>query len=146
MTTLNEIKDHCEEIYRMMEVLLTETGYRTYGQICIADKGTTIESRTLYHMIHHCLQEMDRVMVSLKQLCFPCTSQGILTEAPKNGYLLDGRFIQAGDVIQYFDEEEHFWKIGHLEEKYLEENVSVIIREAPDLNLDGLEIRHITQK
>ena len=143
MVSLEEIRDRCGEIAEKIERLFIETGYKEYGQICIVGRGETIESRTLYETLQKYLQGLDTASIYIDQAIAAEIEQGVVRKAEDGSYIFLDRELQAGDIIQVFDEERKCWRIVMLEDNFMPGKPKLIIQGEPDAGLDGVEIRHV---
>ena len=142
MVNLDEIRDRCEQIYNDAEKLLIEVGYRSYGQICIVKPDNTDESRTLYHILEEYMKALDTASICMDQVCAEEVEEGIINKKEDGTYFFNGNELEAGDVVQVYDEESRFWKVYMLDDYFDEKNRRLVLKRAPDIELDGLKIRH----
>lgn len=142
MVSLNEIKERCAQVYQEAERLLIEVGYREMGQICIVSPGDTVESRTLYYFLMEYLKSLDTASVCMDQLLAAKTEQGVIRKNEDGDYVLNGRTIEAGDILQVFDEEQGIWRMALVEDDFRCNPPTISLKDMPDLELEGLEVRH----
>lgn len=142
MVNLDEIRDRCREISEDIERLFIETGYKEFGQICIVGRGESVESYTLFETLTKYLQELDMASIYIDQACAAEIEQGMVRKAEDGSFIFMGRELQAGDIVQVFDDVEQYWKIYMLEDRFEPGNHCLVLKGRPDLDLDGLSIRH----
>ena len=143
MTTLQDIKLRCTEIYEDIKTLLIETGYDSYGQICIVPPGDTIEARTLYYGLQKYIGELESAGLLMDQILGKETEMGAVTKDVDGNYILHGHPLEGGDVIQVFDEEKQCWRICLLDNSYTDDDPKVVIVKGPQKDLDGVMVRRV---
>ena len=143
LVSLEEIKDRCKEIADSIERLFIETGYKEYGQICIVGSGETIESHSLYENLVEYMQRLDMASIYIDQACAKDVEQGVVIREEDGSYWFKGRELIAGDIIQVFDEESQYWRVAMLEDCFIPSKPRLIIQGEPEIDLDGVEIRHV---
>ena len=142
MVNLSEIKERCAQVYQEAEKLLIEVGYREMGQICIVSPGETVESRTLYYALMEYIKALDMASVYMDQVCADEVEQGVIRKNEDGDYVLNGRTIEAGDILQVFDEEQGIWEMVLVEDDFRCNPPTISLKDMPDLELEGLEVRH----
>ncbi len=139
MTIIQDIREHCIELYNEIEELFDYTGYSSAGHISAVISEDTVEEKTLYRALNRYLIGLDMVSTYIRQTCAEEYEQGMIAKQ-KDVYYFNGGELQPGDVIQYYDNKDGYWKIGILDDDF-SNGVRLVIREEPEIELDGMEIR-----
>ncbi len=142
MVNLEEVRERCEALYREAERLLTDVGYREMGQICIVSSGDTVESRTLYYALMEYIKALDTASIYMDQVCADEVEQGVIRKEVDGSYIFNGNELEAGNVVQVYNDDMEIWEILMLDDCFEPGNRRLVLREKPEIELDGLEIRH----
>ena len=142
MVNLSEIKERCAQVYQEAEKLLIEVGYREMGQICIVSPGETVESRTLYYALMEYIKALDMASIYMDQVCADEVEQGVIHKNDDGSYIFNGNELEAGDVVQVYNDDMEIWEILMLDDCFEPGNRRLVLREKPEIELGGLEIRH----